>query len=286
MIHAHPYPHYHRNHHAHNATQTGVHYVEKESYTFQEALSVADFQDFMPRIKQLKGLPRPRMQRHLPQALEEEYQGYQLSRHLNSLGPTSKLARTNVTAVALCETAAFFNATGRAGDARVYSQAALAVSSKYSVHMAMAYGQLIQAQLALEAQSPAPSRRPGPSDVILRLYQEGLAAFEWHWGFEHPLTVFLHDLLAESYFADGQPDRALQLHARSLQIVRKELGDSHLTTAGYFVKVGWTLVSAFCTLVSAFCFLAVFHVTYCSNPLHHRAPHYTPSRPRRRRACT
>ena len=178
--------------------------------------------------------PHVAQQRPHPSGLipEDERLAYHLARHFKSLGPRSKLARTDASATALAEVAAHYNATGRYEEAKMYAQASAAIASHNGCITGLAQGQLIEALFGLQ-----PNPLAGPDPTLLAVYRQALETIKWHWGIDHPIEMALHDRVSSIYYRANCPQKSLEHHLLSLGIAERSLGKNHTVTAGYLIKV-------------------------------------------------
>ncbi|KAJ3051217.1 hypothetical protein HK097_007820 [Rhizophlyctis rosea] len=230
----------------------GVTFEDTTNYDFQAVNPIprSRFVGFNARTKHSAGLPRmlqptntqPHVarQRPHPSAVipEDERLAYHLARHFKSLGPRSKLARTDASATALAEVAAHYNATGRYEEAKMYAQASAAIASHNGCITGLAQGQLIEALFGLQ-----PNPLAGPDPSLLAVYRQALETIKWHWGIDHPIEMALHDRVSSIYSRANCPQKALEHHLLSLGIAERSLGKNHTVTAGYLVKAGCLLLT-------------------------------------------
>ncbi|KAI9014870.1 translation initiation factor eIF3 subunit 135-domain-containing protein [Gaertneriomyces semiglobifer] len=222
----------------------GVKFEDSRDYDFDSTMPVARerFIQFVPRVKQLSGLPRlldaaETGVRHPNTSFpEEERLAYLLARHFKALGPRSKLAKTDASSAALSQVSAHYSATGLYEEARLYAQAAISAANRNSCLVGLAQGQLVRALAGLQADALAE-----PDVSLIGLYQQAVAAVQWHWSAEHPAATALHDCMAAVYLTIKKPQQALKYYSESLQVAEKALGKSHVVTGAYLTKIGCLL---------------------------------------------
>ncbi|KAI9362060.1 hypothetical protein DFJ73DRAFT_756904 [Zopfochytrium polystomum] len=168
-----------------------------------------------------------------PPVPEDERLAYHLARHFRTLGPKSKLARSDVSALRLTEVAAHYNATGRHEEAKKYATAAVSAALQNSCVAGLARAQLIEAIGALQV-GPGSG---GPDPAILSAYRAGVALVQWHCGLSHPIGMALHDRMCTIYIKARKYEQALEFHNISLSLAMNALGKNHIVTAGYRTKV-------------------------------------------------
>ncbi|KAL2918972.1 hypothetical protein HK105_201242 [Polyrhizophydium stewartii] len=164
---------------------------------------------------------------------EDERLAYLLARHFKSIGPKSKLCPSIASATALAQVAAFYNATSRFEEARLYAQAAVTSAVRNHIVSALASAQLIYALAGLQANAMG-----APDPTLLATFRRALTIAEWHWGPEAPLVLCLYDRMSSVYQRAKQPEKALEFTRASLDVAEKALGKNHAYTAAYLTKTG------------------------------------------------
>ncbi|KAJ3409346.1 hypothetical protein HDV05_004470, partial [Chytridiales sp. JEL 0842] len=213
---------------------TGVRFKDTTSYNFQtpQPCTPTNLIGFTPKRKLLNGLPN--FTEPSPEIPEDARQAYHLARHFKSLGPRSKLTKSDESSWELTQVAAFYNYTSRPLEASRYASAAAASASKNNVCLALALSQLLEAQGALQKLSSTKE----PPGEILSTYEQAVGVLKFHMGSEHPYIIGLHDRLSLIYLHAGQIPKSLGIHQESLRIATSGLGKQHPLTAVYFIKLG------------------------------------------------
>ena len=157
---------------------------------------------------------------------------YQLARYFKSLGPKSKLNKSDTSAYALNKIAAYYCEKGRYEESKVYAQAALSTCSRNSCLVGIAKAICFQSSAAMQ-----PNITLGPGSDTLSLYQATITSMQWQWGVGHPLLMAAHDRLASLYIKAKNFELAHEIHELSLEIAEVTLGKNHSITAGYLTKV-------------------------------------------------
>jgi hypothetical protein len=155
-----------------------------------------------------------------------------LTRYIKSIGPKAKLSKSEVSSFALCSVAAYYCGNARFEEAQIYAQAAMATSSSNSPLQGISEAIQFEALSSLRVNGLS-----GPDSEILSKYQSALAAVQWSWGEDHPLSMAVYDRLSLVYLKGKDPENALQAHFNSLCIAENSLGKNHPITAGYLAKV-------------------------------------------------
>ncbi|KAI8825463.1 translation initiation factor eIF3 subunit 135-domain-containing protein [Chytriomyces cf. hyalinus JEL632] len=164
---------------------------------------------------------------------DDERLAYSLTRHFRSLGPKSKLQRSDASSTALANAAAHYNATSRYEEAKRYALASLNAAENKSTGSSavVARAQVIEA-MGNMVNSPADMNQ------LLQVYRMGVTAVKWTWGLDHPMGMALHDRVSAAYLRLKLYEEALEFHTKSLEIALGELGRGHGVTAGYLAKAG------------------------------------------------
>ncbi|KAI8913757.1 translation initiation factor eIF3 subunit 135-domain-containing protein [Powellomyces hirtus] len=208
----------------------GVSFAETTDYDFSQAAPIprSSFLSFTPRIKQPIGLSQ--LLSSTSPTPEDERLAYHLARHFKSLGPNSKLSRSDASSAALAQVSAHYNATQRYEEARLYAQASVSAATRNSCLAGLAMGLLIEA-IAKEG-------KEGDERKIVGIYEQAVGIVLWHCGNDHPVVMGLHDRMAGVYERSKKFAKALEYYGCSLKVAEKALGKNHLVTAGYLVKIG------------------------------------------------
>ncbi|KAJ3122614.1 hypothetical protein HK100_011903 [Physocladia obscura] len=240
----------------------GVLFDESSDYNFQSPNPCprTRFQNFIPRRKHPTGLKHLLQQvdkaaqkqaTNQPTIGDDERLAYTLTRHFRSMGPKSKLQRSDGTALELTAVAAHYNLTDRPEEAKRYAIAAISacVGKTTSAVSTVARAQLIEAMGALLV--PSNSERftinmagcgdgSGNFDLepVIRIYQQGVTSVKWNWGISHPMGMALHDRLSGVYIRCGKYEDALNFHEMCLEIAMASFGKNHVVTVGYLTKSG------------------------------------------------
>ncbi|KAJ3161299.1 hypothetical protein HDU86_007081 [Geranomyces michiganensis] len=214
----------------------GVAFEDTTEYDFSidNPIPRSKFVGFIPRVKQPNGLSQL-VAANSPTP-EDERLAYHLARHFKSLGPQSKLARSDASSAALAQVSAHYNATQRFEEARLYAQAAISAATRNSCLAGLAMGLLIDALAAAGSNHIKPS--VDEEQKVLEIYQQAVAITFWHCGADHPVVMGLHDRIAGVFERGGKFAQALEFYSKSLKVADKALGKNHLVTAGYLVKLG------------------------------------------------
>ncbi|KAJ3236306.1 hypothetical protein HDU81_010895 [Chytriomyces hyalinus] len=164
---------------------------------------------------------------------DDERLAYSLTRHFRSLGPKSKLQRSDASSTALANAAAHYNATSRYEEAKRYALASLNAAENKSTGSSavVARAQVIEAMGNLV-------NSPADMNQLLQVYRMGVTAVKWTWGLDHPMGMALHDRVSAAYLRIKLYEEALEFHTKSLEIALGELGRGHGVTAGYLAKAG------------------------------------------------
>jgi hypothetical protein len=162
----------------------------------------------------------------------EEILAYYLARHFKSLGPNSKLARSEASAQALTEIASHYNSTGRHEEADSYAHSASAAARKDSCMQSFAMAQAIETISGMQINAFA-----NPDTRMLSIYRNALVIAEYNWGLSHPIIMGLHDRMSTAFLKAQRPEEALGYHQKSVELALKSLGKHHVITAGYLLKV-------------------------------------------------
>eukprot|EP00842_Homolaphlyctis_polyrhiza_P005334 jgi/Hompol1/5801/HPOL_004714-RA len=207
---------------------------------WRPALFLAMQYHFVPRVKTLSGIPQitPTNNQAGHGLKEDDRLAYLLARHFKSVGPRSKLNPSNTSAAALTQVASYYNATGRFEEARLYAHAAMSSAVHNHIVSAFASAQLLFALAGLQANAMS---SPDPS--LISMYRHAVTVAEWHWGYESPLSLCLHDRMSSIYQRARNSDKALEYARLSLDLAEKSLGINHAHTAAYLTKVGCFLKS-------------------------------------------
>ncbi|KAI8588718.1 hypothetical protein BDZ88DRAFT_177724 [Geranomyces variabilis] len=214
----------------------GVAFEDTTEYNFSldNPIPRSKFVGFIPRVKQPNGLSQL-VAANSPTP-EDERLAYHLARHFKSLGPQSKLARSDASSAALAQVSAHYIATQRFEEARLYAQAAISAATRNSCLAGLAMGLLIDALAAAGSSHIKPS--VDDEQKVLQIYEQAVATTLWHCGADHPVVMGLHDRIAGVFERGGKFAKALEYYSRSLKVAEKALGKNHLVTAGYLVKLG------------------------------------------------
>lgn len=164
----------------------------------------------------------------------DEILGYYLARHFKSLGPSSKLAKSDASAQALTEIASHYNSTGRHEEADSYARSASAAARSDSSVQAFAMAQAIDTLSGMQINAFA-----HPDTKLLTIYSSAVGIAEYNWGTGHPIMMGLHDRMSMAFLKSKKIEEALKYHMQSLGLAVKSLGKNHVTTAGYLLKVLW-----------------------------------------------
>lgn len=168
-----------------------------------------------------------------PPVPEDERLAYHLTRHFKSLGPKSKLSRSDASGLRLIEVAAHYNATGRHEEAKKYATAAISAAERNTCVSGLARAQIVEAMGYSSTQIGSLS---APDATVLSAYRSGVAVVEWHWGATHPIGMALHDRMSAVYIKARKYEQALEFHNISLELAMAALGKNHAVTAGYQAK--------------------------------------------------
>ena len=208
--------------------QCGVKFEDGIHYNFDSDQAVRKelFTEFITKIKAVDGL----CQGGLEGLNEEERHTYTLARHLASLGPKSKLCRNDETARILSSLSQYYNSNGRYQDAHFYLTAALNLASRNHAGTALIYMNLMENHFLAK-------KADGPDHIVMDYYNHALSMVEFHWGPNHPLVANLHETMAKIHAKANLADMALEYYIKSLEIVRKTLGNSHLVSAKHLTQV-------------------------------------------------
>ena len=208
-------------------------------FSISNPIPKSKFVKFSAKIKTVSGLPRnvrveaPTRTRSRHRNIDDEDQlAYQLARYFKSLGPRSKLAKSDLSAYALSKVAAHYCDKGRYEESQLYAQAAISTASRSSSLVGIAKAISFQSNAVLQ-----PNTVSGPNSNVLSLYQAALASVQWYWGVSHPFSMAIHDRLSALYLKAKNVDQALDAHLISLDIAESTLGKNHSITAGYLTKV-------------------------------------------------
>jgi tetratricopeptide (TPR) repeat protein len=217
--------------------QSGVQFQDSystEVYNFHSSnpCSKNRLVGFVPRRKSLTGLPTFTDPHH-PQIPEDERLAYHLARHFRSLGPRSKLGKSDSSSLELSKVAAHYNLTGRFEEGKRYATAAASAANRNSGTLAIALSQLIEALGGLQI-----NPNHGPDEGILTSYRQALNIMSWHWGATHPWLMGIHDRVSTAYLKAKKFQQSLEFHTESLNIALSALGKTHGVTASYLAKNG------------------------------------------------
>ncbi|KAJ3332136.1 hypothetical protein HDU76_001170 [Blyttiomyces sp. JEL0837] len=214
--------------------QCGVTFQDSMDYNFSSPTPCPrqKFLAFTPRRKHLNGSPK--LLDPQPTTFNEDDRlAYHLSRHFRSLGPKSKLSKSDLTCIKLTQVASHYNATGRYEEARRYAAAAASSSPGNMCAVSLAKAQLVEALGALQVNPIS-----GPDTSLLTIYRSAVSVSNWHWGVDHPVNMALHDRVCDVYLRGRNYGQALEFHNLSLGIAMNALGKNHVVTAGYLTKAG------------------------------------------------
>jgi hypothetical protein len=193
-----------------------------------EAVSKSQFIGFRSRSKTITGVLKEQMQN----AKDEDRLAYVVAKHFKSIGPKSKLVKSNESAVILARVAAHYNSKSRYEEARLYAQAAVSSSKKDHALFGLATAQLLFAIAGLQYCAVG-----GPDPTLLGWYRKALSVVNWHWGTSNPICMTLHDKMSEVYHRAKDPQKAYEFHTQSLETADQTLGNNHIVTAGYLTRV-------------------------------------------------
>ncbi|KAI8809574.1 clustered mitochondria-domain-containing protein [Cladochytrium replicatum] len=237
--------------------QCGVLFEDTTDYNFatQNPVPKARFVRFQPRVKHVSGMPFEHfssgksafangstLPAHIFQN-EDDRIAYRLARHFKSLGPRTKLSRSDLSALALSEVAAHYIATGRREEAKMYAQSAVNAAQKNTCVAGLSTAQLFEATFVPinEVLYHGSEREKTPPAVPeeeewIEMYRNGLEFIRWHWGVDHPMALALHDRVALMYERLELWEKSLRYLSISLDVVSRAFGKNHPLTAGYLTK--------------------------------------------------
>ena len=209
----------------------GVKFADDYDYNFRlkSPFQTQSFVSFELKSKSVKGFVN---ESKLVNSKEEDKLAFLVSKHFKSLGAGNKLVKSPGTAGALTLVAAHYNKKSRYEEAKLYGQAAVSSAKKKSTMSGLASAELLFSIAGLQLTAAG-----GPDAEILEWYRRGLAAIELNWGPNNPISMTLHDRMAQIHHRCSMPEKAFEFHDRSLRTANHCLGDNHVVTAAYLTRV-------------------------------------------------
>jgi len=214
--------------------QCGVEFEHSTLYDFDHPLSADNFVQFLVKSKG----PRSYVKR--PEnvtTIDESF--YELSQHMLLKGPSSKLHLDTETARKLQECADVMTARGRFEHGLDLANLAFRLSPSDHAVAGLARLSFMQAQYFAQKSITATGQQQYSIQVerLVEHYDRVENAIMFHFGAEHPLHLKANDIMTHLLSASNKHQRSFEYLQKSLNLSARILGETHLTTASYLMKV-------------------------------------------------